>query len=481
MQRVYFFEFWSMTPHLETSLELAKRHLDSGDGVNYYFCGHDVPYQERLAQYRSSCLTRCLPEVRGAALIESENFHFHPAIYPQEPEWSCPDRFESLQELMTFRHKGCEVGLATASSLIFVTRSSEPDLDRHADLIRTMLRSGIIVYEYVRSVLAKARPDLVYLFNGRFCNSRAVMNAAQDLDIHFRVHERGATKDRYTARPFMPHDFGRVQDEMLEAWAQVSSNKALRQIGHQFFIGRRRGQEQGWTSFTTQQIEGWIPDLAADKKVVTYFASSDDEFRAVGDIVKWDHWSDQRTALQSLIRVCEGLPNVQLIVRLHPHLSKKSIEDRTGWTSLSIPEDAVLVGPEDPVDTYALIERSDLVVTGGSTVGIESVYWGTPSICLGPSIYTKLGAVHVPRDEPELKQMLLQDELEVQPEKTLPYGYYFSEFGEKYRHYRADSLFSGEFLGRNLQRRGWFCRIGGLCKAVAHGQFRRRRPLVLTE
>jgi hypothetical protein len=475
MRRIAFFEFWNLNPHLETSLELAKRHLDDGDEVHYHFCGHDALFRDRLVRQPETTLERCLPEVRGAALLGGDGFHFHPRVRMPEVDADVPERFESLSQLMDFRVGDCEVGLSVASSLIFMTRNSDPDLVRHEALIRRMIRSGVASYEFVRARLQSLEPDLVYVFNGRFCNSRSVMNAAQSLDVPFRIHERGSEKTRFSCRAFMPHDRARIQDEMLGAWREAGESEDARRIAQGFFEGRRAGQEQAWKSYSGAQERGRIPDLAEDRRRITYFSSSDDETRAVGDIVKWDRWPDQRSALASLVRVMERHPEAQLVVRLHPHLARKAPEDRRMWMDIELPEGGVLVPPEDKVDTYSLLEASDVVVTGGSTVGIEAVYWRKPSICLGPTWYDRLDAVYLPEGESDLEQLLFDDSLVADRDKALPYGYYQATYGEPFLYYQARSLFEGSFLGVDLQSQTTVSRILGRLKGVAHGRLRRQR------
>lgn len=238
------------------------------------------------------------------------------------------------------------------------------------------------------------------------------------------------------------------------------------------FFARRGGQEQGWKSFISGQKKGALPKLPPNERIVVYFSSSDDEYKAVGDIVKWERWPDQPTALNDLINICESLDDVQLVVRIHPHIAEKSPEDQLFWDSLQHDTGTIFIRAEDAVDTYALIERADLTVTCGSTVGIESVFWGTPSVCLGPSLYSRLGAVYLPTDRDALRKLLICDLLTVENKKALPYGYYFSTFGEKFKYYEPQTLNSGRFCGVNVHMARGACRslrrASSIIKALKH-------------
>src|SRR5690606_26555992 len=114
-------------------------------------------------------------------------------------------------------------------------------------------------------------------------------------------------------------------------------------------------------------------------------------------------------AVSNLIDLAEKHPELQLVIRLHPHLLRKHPDDLARWRSLVDRPSVIAISPESPVDTYALIEASDTVITGGSTVGIEAVYWGRPSILLGPSDYDLLGAVHVAESNTHLEELMASD------------------------------------------------------------------------
>jgi len=160
---------------------------------------------------------------------------------------------------------------------------------------------------------------------------------------------------------------------------------------------------------------------------------------------------------------------VHLVIRLHPHLLKKHPDDMARWLQAAKAGGvAQVIDPGSPVDSYALVEASDVVVTAGSTVGMEAVYWGRPSVLLGPSDYDLLGAVHLARSRERLYELLSDPDLPVDPASALPYGYYRGTFGERFRYYEATGLFSGRFMGVDVQE------LPGFANALS----RARRALV---
>ncbi len=447
--KALFFETWSSSPHLETCLELARKCLDAGTHVKYYFMGRDTPYKDggRLGSLYGRILR---PERRGARLIRSPLLEFIPRVKIPRVNWQSPGVMHTIDELREFRFGQYDAGLAVASSVISATNDSNPDVAAMSDEIHDMLDSSIRVYCFVKQKLLDEKPDVVYVFNGRFVHHRAILQAAQHSGVKVLIHERGGNNSRYFLQPFVPHDNIRWQAEMLSEWSHVGQRGDALEAGKSYFVRQR---EDRYGNRGSGMRRGGVPPLPPHEKLVTYFASSDHEFQACGDVVKWDRWPNQISALKDLIEVCGTIPGLLLVIRFHPNFANLSKREKQVWSALLRLDKVLTIDEASPVDTYALIEMSDVVVTAGSTVGIESVYWGTPSILLGPAGYSELGAVYKPADMSELKMLLESDVLSADSSKALPYGYYFTSFGEPFEFYKPLTSFSGTFLGRNLQER----------------------------
>ena len=450
---VIFFETTNATPHLETALELAKIRSISGDNVIFCFLGQALDFSEFVFRPRFFFPQKCLPERKGARLLRGRQFRFLSPLNEIMRNDLVLPQFSDLESLRTYRYKNYNAGVSALSSLISYTGHSRPCIQKNCQLLQKIILSGISTYEYCLEVIEQEKPDLIYLFNGRFANNRAVLDAAIESNVDFRIHERGADKTRYIAGSFAPHNFEKIRELMADAW--INRHESAVEIAREFFLQCRSGEGQAWTSFLRYQQSGYINiKNHMSKRLIAYFSSSDDEFAAVGDLVKWDRWPDQLSAVRELIAVIRRQPALELVIRVHPHLAQKNPDDLKEWLELDLPQNAKVLGPLDPTDTYKLIDEADVVVTAGSTVGIEAVFWGTPSICLGPSLYSQLNAVHLPRDDGELSDMLLRQDLTVVPENALPYGYYMATFGESFSYYRPETLFRGRFMGVDLQRSG---------------------------
>ena len=452
---VVFFEFQHKPSLVETAFELVHRHLLRGDAVDYRFLGYDVAPTYMSPIVGSTLIGPWLPERRAAGLVAHPSLTFVPRA--RLPRRRLPfDLPDTLDELMALRHEGFDVGMAVASSMISKTRNSRIRPADHAPMTKKILQGALAVYAYALDVLRRDAPDLVYVYNGRLAYERAVMRACQELEVPYLVYEMGSTPDAFFLQPFTTHDRVQVQASIRAAWQAVREHPEASEAAAAWFVERREGRPRDWPAFTTAQTRSRLPDGLDDRRVVTYFSSSDDEFVAVGDEYRWEGWPNQYEAVQGLIDVVDALPDTHLVVRIHPHLGRKHPSERDRWMRLSGTSPSLTVlAPESDVDSYALIDRSAVVVTGGSTIGAEAVFWDRPSILLGPSEYDELGVAHRANDAATLERLLRDPALDVPRDAALAFGHYRATYGEPFAVYRPAGLHRGTFLGADLRVPAW--------------------------
>jgi hypothetical protein len=454
-KEIYLIELSNLTPHLETTFEITIKHLENNDKVNYYFLGHETIYKEGVFPLKFSYLypKKFLPEEKAAQLIKNDNFHFN-SKYKLQKDKKTNFNFSNIEELKSIEYENFDIGMAVVSSLISLKKDSNPSILTNRKLINKMLLSSLQVYQNTLSLLKNKKVDLVYIFNGRFCNQRAILRACESLNIKYMIHERGANKDLYYVRPFMPHNKELIQKEMLEIWDNIIDKSNAKEIAVKWFNDRRSGIDTDWFSYSKNQVKNLLPEIDSSKKIVTYFHSSDDEYAAIGDQFLWKGWKDQYDAVVNLIKLVDKSQSIKLIIRLHPHMVKKSLTENIKWKSLNTYSNKlIIINPESKIDSYALVEKSDIIVSSGSKIGIESVYMQKPSILLGPSPYDSLDLTYFANSVNELEVLLNQDLKPISNDNLYKYSYWWATHGDKFIYYNAKSLTEGKFLDLNLQKK----------------------------
>lgn len=337
-----------------------------------------------------------------------------------------------------------DIGWGVLSSVIELSLNPFVDLTTHRKEFRDFLASSLLAYDMVRAQIEALCPDAVLLFNGRFATTRPIFRAAENAGVRRLIHERGSDCHHYWLASESIHDPDYIQQEIRRFW-----RPELSEVAHSFFTNRRQRVEKAWYSFVKSQRSGKLPEaMRGDGRWVVFFSASDDEYVATGDKYEVPEFPTQRDAIMALVEAVRRVSGYRLCVRLHPNIARKSREQRDYWAKLKIP-DGIVIAPEDDPDSYAMLDRAEVICSYGSTMGIEATYWGKPSLLLGRSIYDRLGVCHCAFNIDEIAAFLLEPRT-FPRDGTLVYGGFFSSFGTPYRYYQARNFRNGKILGHDL-------------------------------
>ena len=447
-------ETFSVTPHLETTAEICVTEAQAGHSVGFAYIHTDNPDYERKFSWQHRMLgagprkkvARLMPLLQSHGVV-AINPPKLPAAARRATHGFATQHVRTIDDLKKLVYKGAPLGIGVASSLITKTRDPAPDVTKFRTLITRYLRASAIVFESASALIHEHRPKAVLVFNGRFACSKPIVEAARQMKVECFFQERGSTLERYIVHPGCIHSFAYHRRCIGEMWAQAGPERA--EIGRSFFAGSRQGDGICWPSCIGHQIRDVMPPRRHGRRIV-YFSSSDEEYAAVEDACPHTCFDSQRHAIEFLVEWTRHQPDVEFVIRMHPNQEGKPEADPRYWDSLE-GHNIVVERPESATDSYALAESADLVITYGSTMGVEAAFLGKPVLLLCDSNYSGLDSVYEPQTPEEVVALMSQSVLPPKPkENCLPYGYYALTFGTPYRFYQPKSLFEGSFMGITL-------------------------------
>lgn len=459
MKVLFFTAYTRWSPHWETELELMQRHLDAGDEVIQLYCDGSLMACDDNPFHRKDICLECMGR-RVAGLTKlSRPITSRPFLAldraARRQIHALPKLYTELRELKKVRFENYDLGFSVMSSLISAFRNTDIPLTELGNLAARFIVAGLTTYRSLQRYLAKHPVDRVYVFNGRFTHSRAVLRACQNLKIPCFVHERGHDLSTFGLyENTYAQDLRYVSDRIRALWQAAEGCPERSKIAERFFLDRARGATQWWYSFVTGQKPGLLPaGWDYRKRNVVIFNSSEDEYAALDE--EWENpiYKNQQEGLERIIAAVEADPrDLHLYLRVHPNLRGLKNAQTDGLSRLKA-RCLTTIPPDDPVSTYALIQNADKVLTFGSTVGIEAVFWGKPSILAGRSFYQDLGGTYNPETHEELVSLLYQNLPPKDKTAAYMYGYYFGTFGIPYKYYQPTGVGSGKYRGETIQAR----------------------------
>ena len=278
--------------------------------------------------------------------------------------------------------------------------------------------------------------DLVMFLNGRWPEQAAVRAFCEGVGVKFLSLEHGKPNGKkFHLQNFQTQEYAKMR-LYFESLLGMMSNKdkqASLDWGVEWLAKQSADAESNPHLISKSFVKN---GFETDKKVISIFNSSFDErFSNLG--IELNEWQNQEEAITTV--ACEFRKKGFLpIVRIHPNTINK------GWREICTLVDALekfdiaIVLPWNEPSTYELIDMSDLVVTWGSTVAIESTARGVPTLNLGRTSYdTILDVVLISKSN---FKNIVESKFDLpSPEKSLVAAYLTRNWGFDLEDFKLES------------------------------------------
>lgn len=246
------------------------------------------------------------------------------------------------------------------------------------------------VYDQTAALIEKHALTSIVIYNGRFLHDRAASAAGESAGIRVLYYDTGGIDTDFDLTDNITHDWSDLQRRMVKMYEEWSGD-SRDTIGESWFTDRINHAAPDNALFVESQQTGQGVELPESDTVVVYFSSSGDEIAELE--LDWSRFiGGQPAALQALAEEVRKRPGWALVVRSHPHKRMKPKQDVVEWLeAVEKAQPDIHIDHHSPIDTYTLMRQADIVVTYGSTTGVEAAYAGKPVIVMGPSAYDELG------------------------------------------------------------------------------------------
>ena len=446
--RVLFYSVYGfITPHFETELELIKEQLEKGHDVFVVKCGKVLDScmfnPNHFSHVCANCQSRAYTGFKTVGLPSDRLIDLK--LFSQVQDITIPF-FNNSQELKNYKFQDVDTGLGVFSSLVSQTKAFEIDSYKFKEDIDKNIRMAINVLLNFEKIIPEIQPDTIFIFNGRFADQKPLVRLSQKFNIPFYIHERSGSVNKYELfKDSLLHSPQYVGKEIKKYWKAGKKNK--QQISKSWFLDRRNGVDQNWPSFVKDQLKNKLPEgFDSEKRNIVFFNSSEHELIGVegfeNPIFKY-----QNETIQHILRSFENNQEYHFYLRVHPMLSNFP---NPQWDEIRQFDynNLTIIGPNEPTDSYCLLDACEKVITFGSTMGVEATYWCKPSILIGQSFYSELECAYQPQSIDELDQLIERTIITKPQLGSLKYGYWEAVHGYEFQYFQPIGFFGGKFMGK---------------------------------
>ena len=431
------------TPHLETGLELYNKLRIYAKAVYYYPLFLDlIRFESHLFESAKELVKlKGLLKRKFDLMIENQ-FLIH-GIKPPELNIS------SLNNYQTINYENFPIGTYIHSTLTFLFRSSFPNYQNELiqEVAKLLYVLGIQSYENTRFAIKKTKANLGIVFNGRFVTTAASKHAFEKEGVKYFLHERGSSADKYQLVDGSLHDLSAFHKRILDYCSNIPKEIIAMEAAI-YYHDKRNNTDTSRHNYTLTTRSGKIPSNVLGMKYCVFFHSTDDELSTCGTNNLDVGFGDQLSSCIELSKACKSA-NLKLLIRLHPNALTRPEEEISRYRSLTT-DNVTVISPDDEYNSYDLLDKSTVVATYVSTMGIESLYMLKPTILLGNSMYYFANGIMKPTGLKQLTRFLSNPIIPTSRFSAEQYGMYINRYGYEHTDFKAENNTSGLFKGFNI-------------------------------
>lgn len=374
-------------------------------------------------------------------------------------------QFDSVEQIKSIVYRDVYIGNGILSLYLSYTRDLDVvNMEGFRNYFTSIVSEICDYVDYVYDLIQKIKPDEVISFNGRLFDNRLFYDIAialnikyTALEVMFSNGERGKPLKKVRFVGGLSHSIKINTRKINDLWQNSPLlDEEKTEIAASFYKQRRKGKYDLERVYILAQKKGVLPEgFDPCLRNIVIFNSSEDEYSAVGG--EWDEtvFSSEYEAIDYILQ--HSSPDIHYYLRIHPHLKGVKYKAHTELYTLSKYPNLTIIPPESEVSTYDLMDACEKVVTFGSTMGVESVYWGKPSVLLRRSMYENLDICYQASRKEEVMP-LMEAQLDPKPQLgALKFAYFLldREYGVEKSIIDID-IEEKTFLGRIFQFTPYF-------------------------
>ncbi|SMP47779.1 Capsule polysaccharide biosynthesis protein [Neorhodopirellula lusitana] len=285
------------------------------------------------------------------------------------------------------------------SCLVTLLRVLSKDLGKISvakTLKRKLFKTATTLLRASHHVIDEYNISETAVLNGRYACRKSLVIASMSKGIPFNTLDFNLYGMPMVFRGHTPHDRTAIQTRML-------SNTNDLEIANKYFQAREEGTVNRFAASHRQ----FSPPAEATnyERKISYFLSSQDECESLGPSWRSPFRDNATVIFQAAVQ----FPKTYFCVRFHPNQASILSDVNEGFEQLKELKNVQLYAPNDDINSYTLIDWSDIVVTFASTIAVEACWRKKPVIQLGPSLYDQLGISETPKSIEEFLSLLESD------------------------------------------------------------------------
>jgi hypothetical protein len=328
--------------------------------------------------------------------------------YQEDPKLRKELQDLSVSEMKGYSYQGKPLGDLVLPSLRWILRRyhlQEDQVTRY--LFSEFILSANNILEKFNQLVKEVDPEIIVIFNGLQYPEAAVRWAAQDAGLRVITHEVNLqpfsaffTDGEATIYPMkIPAELklNDHQNQILDSYLNLRFQGDFKMAGVKFWSDMHQLPEE---------FLGIIKNYNHLVPVFTNVIFDTSQAHANTLFPHMFAWLDL------VLDTANDYPDTLFVIRAHPDemrkgkSSQESVLDWAADKNAAGFDNVLLIGPDETLSSYELIQRSKFALVYNSSIGLEAILLGTPVLCAGKARYTQYPIVTYPESREEYLETL---------------------------------------------------------------------------
>lgn len=469
-RKLYYSSCSIAAPHIGVIIDDLLAAKQEGHEVYWSFCHNALSSCFMNLDSHNSICKFCHRMYKEYQKVYGSGIHMLPINGDDVKKQERTFDFHSVEELKNFVYRHVEVGNSILSLYYTVTRDLDMEkFNQFHEFAFPLVTEICNLTDYMYQFVEEIKPDEIIVHNGRLYENRFLYDIAKVKNIHFKSVETVGGH----GEPYAKMSYHEVLPQNLKNWTHLvkttweNSPLPLEEkvrIGSSFYERRRRGElVVDVKVYVSNQKKGLLPeDFDPSQRNIAIYTSSQDEIVALGSDWNYDQLFPSQSDAIAYILNHSTDKRVHFYIRIHPNLKGINYKDHLDLYQYDQYPNVTVIPPESRVSSYDLMDACEKIITFGSSVGMEAVYWGKPSVLIGHSGYEAMDiAYHVKK----LEDVMPTVEGNLIPKDrigAIKYGYFLldrefkvdrtlTDIGVKVKRYRWEFIYTSYLKIKNSQ------------------------------
>jgi hypothetical protein len=324
------------------------------------------------------------PTLRVKAILNLHGVNADPRFTKVTGDFSVP-AFDSMEELRNYKLGDLNLGAIVFSAITSAKQTTSFTIDEISGYINHFFMAGFEINRRLEDEILKFKPDVVLSINDRLLGSSIAVSLARKHGIKSRIIYWGSDPNSVQDYEYSLYDSNEWQRQIALNWEEFPPSKAECEILQAKLDIFAHTLSQDSKEYTSSHVQG--TSIIKKRRTCVFYAQSEHEHSPNFIPDTAGRFPNQYVAFQVLQELA-NLYEYDLVLKYHPiknrHKQKTlSTANTLDWKTISLNANVLEIQPDSNVDTYKLMHDADLNIVWSSTVGLESIARGYPTLILG--------------------------------------------------------------------------------------------------